>query len=936
MLGESFHIGRLAVSGPDHEPLVVDWRAPVAEPFYRATGLDPQGLARRRHLAVRGRTVLGLEDEYFVDPSRAPGAPLLPVSPSAEPEGDPSGERLLSEGMVLGGPGALLSALGQARTGHMGDIIGTIQREQDEIIRSPLSGVLVVQGGPGTGKTAVALHRAAYLLYTHRFPLERQGVLVVGPNPLFLRYIEQVLPSLGETGVSLSTVAGLVPEIRVRGVDDAAVAKLKGDVRMVKVLGRAVRTRQRPLRHDLEIPFGAGVLRLRASTTEEIVALARRRPGTHNVRRRFVEAHVLRALSDDYRARLTRGTEQLDDDGPSAEEQADLAAPPAPHPAGGRGAGPHVATPFAPRAAARPPGRTPPAGGGRSGHPQRRCGPAPVPPSEPLARRGAVDRGRCRAHRRGAHAPRPAAAAAHARIGAAPGRAEEGNAQDVGFWPQGLAASPAPTSGPFTGPDDEVRSFGHIVVDEVQDLSPMQLRMLARRSLSGSMTVVGDIAQATGPWAPESWDDVTRHLSPQRSTRLVELTVSYRTPAEVIAVAAKVLAVAAPAITPPRPVRQSGFSPRIVEASRAGLAAAVAQATREEVAAVAPGRVAVLGPAVMLPELGRAPLGHRPLPDRSRVTPRARGWRPVWCSSRPMRRTDSSSMPSWWSSPLSWRPSARRSPARGRRWRRRGGSAPSTWPSRDPRAGWPWCMPNHCPSPSRAPRVDPALPSGTEQENAVTCLLARDGLRSTRNCPVTQAVSVDHPVPTGRIVHDRPPMLAVGVMIWLGSELMFFSGLFAAFFTLRANAVGGVWPPPGTHLDTIRGIIFTLVLISSSFTMQHAVHQVEWRNRVSARRWIVATFILGGAFLGNQVVEWFTITTRWNTNSYGSLFFIMTGLHGLHVFLGLVAMIFLLGRMRGDVGGDPGELSAVQGVSYYWHFVDIVWIGLFSCLFFLK
>jgi DNA helicase IV len=163
-----------------------------------------------------------------------------------------------------------------------------------------------------------------------------------------------------------------------------------------------------------------------------------------------------------------------------------------------------------------------------------------------------------------------------------------------------------PTTGPYVGPEDDIRSFGHIVVDEVQDLSPMQLRMLARRSLSGSMTVVGDIAQATGPWAPESWDDVTRHLSPQRSTRLVELTVSYRTPSEVIAVAAQVLAVAAPTITPPRPVRQSGFSPRIIEASHSGLADAVARATREEVAAVAPGRVAVLGPAVMLPELARA------------------------------------------------------------------------------------------------------------------------------------------------------------------------------------------------------------------------------------------------------------------------------------------------------------------------------------------
>ena len=230
--------------------------------------------------------MLGLEDEYFVDPDGRAGA--LAGSDTGRPAGD-GGERLLSDGLVLGGPGALLSALGQARTGHMGDIIGTIQREQDEIIRSPLAGVLVVQGGPGTGKTAVALHRAAYLLYTHRFPLERQGVLVVGPNPLFLRYIEQVLPSLGETGVSLSTVAGLVPEVRVRGVDDPAVAKLKGDARMVKVLARAVRTRQRPLRNDVEIPFGAGVLRLRAQTTEDIVAVARRRPGTHNARRRFVE-----------------------------------------------------------------------------------------------------------------------------------------------------------------------------------------------------------------------------------------------------------------------------------------------------------------------------------------------------------------------------------------------------------------------------------------------------------------------------------------------------------------------------------------------------------------------------------------------------------------------------------------------------------------------
>ncbi len=191
---------------------------------------------------------------------------------------------------------------------------------------------------------------------------------------------------------------------------------------------------------------------------------------------------------------------------------------------------------------------------------------------------------------------------------------EEGSSYEAGFWPAGLAASPVPTAAGGAGSaigstamaEEEIRSFGHIVVDEVQDLSPMQLRMLARRSLSGSMTVVGDIAQATGPWAPSGWDEVIRHLSPQRPPRLVELTVSYRTPAEVVALAAQVLAVAAPGVRPPRPVRQAGQSPRLVRTARASLATTAAELAREEVAAVAPGHVAVLGPAVMLPELTRA------------------------------------------------------------------------------------------------------------------------------------------------------------------------------------------------------------------------------------------------------------------------------------------------------------------------------------------
>ncbi len=195
---------------------------------------------------------------------------------------------------------------------------------------------------------------------------------------------------------------------------------------------------------------------------------------------------------------------------------------------------------------------------------------------------------------------------------------------------------------------------------------------------------------------------------------------------------------------------------------------------------------------------------------------------------------------------------------------------------------------------------------------------------------------MEPPAQQGKIVHDRPPMLAIGVMIWLGSELMFFSGLFAAFFTIRAQAPGGVWPPAGTHLDTIRAGIFTIILVASSFTMQYAVYQEEYRNRSSARRWIAITLVLGFAFIANQAYEWKYFETRPGTNAYGSLFYIMTGLHGLHVFLGLVAMVFLLGRLKGKTAGDPGELSVVQGVSYYWHFVDIVWVGLYSCLFLLK
>jgi DNA helicase IV len=584
---ETFHIGRLAIHSADHDPLVVDWRAPIAEPFYRATGRDPQGLVLRRHLALEGRRVVGLEDERFGVPGSA-GAPDAAGAHDEGTPGDGTGELIVSD-LPIGGPAALLAALDRARSGRMTDIVSTIQREQDEIIRAPLSGVLVVQGGPGTGKTAVALHRAAYLLYTHRFPLERQGVLVVGPNPLFLRYIEQVLPSLGETGVTLSTVSGLVSEIRIKETGPVETARLKGDARMAKVVARAVRTRQRALVDDVAIPYGALFLRLTVEDSRRIVDVVRRRPGTHNARRRLVEQSVAQLLAG--RARQTQQTLGVGVPAsvtafPGYEDPSDLSE-----------------DEFDFEDFSRKVRRVP-----ELAEALDRMWPR-LSPHELL------------------HdlfgAPPLIAAACRGVLSADEQallrRTRSASFEDVAWTPAdaALVDEARHLLGPRHGNgDDGVRKYGHIVVDEVQDLSPMQLRMLTRRSLSGSMTVVGDIAQATAPWAPRSWADLTDHLPRRRPARSVELTVSYRTPAEVLAVASRVLAVAAPELTPPRPVRRTGEEPRMIavrdalgsrqDATPADLGRTVAEVAGEEVAAVEPGRVAILAPEALLPLLSEA------------------------------------------------------------------------------------------------------------------------------------------------------------------------------------------------------------------------------------------------------------------------------------------------------------------------------------------
>jgi len=542
--GASYHIGRLAVSGPDLEPLVVDWRAPVAEPFYRATYRDPMGLWRRRHFASEGRKLVGIEDEVFSLPEGAHGEEGPEVS------------------------GALLAAMERSRSAHLRDIVATIQKEQDEIIRAPLPGLLVVQGGPGTGKTVVALHRAAYLLYTYRFPLEQQGVLVVGPNPLYLRYIEQVLPSLGENGVASTTVEALYPDARPRAEEDRSLARLKGEERMAQVVAAAVRCRQRPLRHDLVVAWGAEVLRLSRDELRRIVAATKRRPGTHNGRRQAVAAQVTARLAAQV-GRAHRLAGVPGQGGAEAELAAELSRAPEVVEALDR---------MWPRL--RPEELLHDLYG--------------APPLLARAGQGILDP----AEQAALHRPRAATLADipwtradiplldEAQVLLGPTRRRSGDA----------------------GP----RSYGHIVVDEAQDLSPMQLRMLARRSLSGSMTVVGDLAQATGPHAARRWEDLTRVLAPGRPVRRAELSVNYRTPAEVMELAAPVLAAAAPGLRPPRSVRSTSFPPAVVAVPGASLVDEVAARARQELEAVRPGTLAVVGSRSRVGELREALEGGLP------------------------------------------------------------------------------------------------------------------------------------------------------------------------------------------------------------------------------------------------------------------------------------------------------------------------------------
>lgn len=518
---DSLYIGRVGVWDRNQDPVVVDWRAPASEPFYRATGSDSFGLSRRRHFATRQQVLLGIDDEFFGDLARL------------DDEQSATGS--------IQGHGALIAALESSRSGRLGDIVATIQGEQDQIIRAPLPGMVIVQGGPGTGKTVVALHRAAYLLYSHRFPLQDQGVLVIGPNRLFLAYIEQVLPSLGEAGVRLSVLSDLVvPRVRSDRLDPESVAMIKGDLAMSHVVERAVRQRQRPLRDDISIGFGLQNLRLTVSDSELIIKEARRRYRTHNAARRFVEAEVFASLALSAREEVT-----------AEEVEARL----------------------------------------RWTMPIRETLEWMWPVLSPahLLHDLYGSKALLRSAMRGSFSP------TEAELLYRP-RSEHANDVIWSFADAPLLDEARAHLGarPTRRAEDEVRTYGHIVVDEAQDTSPMASRMIARRSLNGSMTLVGDIAQATGPWARETWEEVIDELPQRREPEWRELTTGYRIPAPAMALAVRVLSEAAPNIPPPVALRAEGADPIVRRADV--IADELASFIVEELDQLEEGNLAVIVP----------------------------------------------------------------------------------------------------------------------------------------------------------------------------------------------------------------------------------------------------------------------------------------------------------------------------------------------------
>ncbi len=520
--GPARYIGRIGISDQDGAPLLIDWRAPAGRPFYQATGAHPDGMARRRHIATRNRHVIGLEDE------------LLDQASAQE------------QGLELQGEGALMSALSQARKGRMTDIVPTIQAEQDRVIRAPDTGLLVVEGGPGTGKTAVALHRAAYLLYTERERLERSGVLVVGPSRVFLRYIEEVLPSLGESGVVATTVGDLVPGVHARGVDSEDVDRVKGDPAWAGILEAAVRDLQRVPSSDQVLDIAGHAVALTVADVTAAQAHARRGGRPHNVARDVFALGLVDLLAK--RLLVDASDTPASDVDPDelAMWREEVRASVDARRAINLAWMPMSGTQLLERLYARPdllarlnasvsPRLTPE----QLEVVARGKGSALTVSDIPLvdeleellgtsavvSASDAADRAR--------ELTRAQSTLDDLQL--------EDNPVTAEFLATAFEAGHDVTPLAERAAADRTWTYGHIIVDEAQELSPMAWRALLRRCPSLSFTVVGDLDQRRGHQRPRTWREA---LGPAARALAGEqvLSISYRTPATLIALAERVMA----------------------------------------------------------------------------------------------------------------------------------------------------------------------------------------------------------------------------------------------------------------------------------------------------------------------------------------------------------------------------------------------------------
>jgi DNA helicase IV len=509
--GLALHIGRRHVHDPDGTPVVLDWRAPVSRPFYRASQSDSMGLTLRRRFGFAGGALTAYEDERFTRSGETPAR-----SDKSKPQ--PPSNLLISE-------------IERPRSGPMRDIVATIQPEQDDIVRADAATTVCVQGAPGTGKTAVGLHRVAYLLYAHKEQVTRRGVVVVGPNLAFLSYIRNVLPALGELDVTQTTVADLVASVPVRGSDTDEAATVKGDARMAEVLKRALWSHIRPPREPLVVSRGTRRLRLPAHEVEALATELRDRGVRYGTGRELLAHRIAHVF-------LT----QLEAAGETCDDRT------------------HDAV--------------------RRSAPVRKCVDEVWPKIEPkrLVFTLLIDQDQLIRSGGGLLSDREIAAIAWQKPPRGPGSAPWTRADQV------LIDEAADLI-------ERTPSIAHIVVDEAQDLSPMEVRAIGRRCATGAATVLGDIAQGTTPWAATSWPALLGHLGkPDAAVR--ELDIGYRVPRQILDFASRLLPSIAPGLAPAQSLRADPDALTVVPVAAGQLGERVAAGCLAALAR--PGSVAVI------------------------------------------------------------------------------------------------------------------------------------------------------------------------------------------------------------------------------------------------------------------------------------------------------------------------------------------------------